>query len=80
MGFPDAPDDEVTFTDRDVAALRGAQVDTILGKLTVRAADNQLVVPNFIARVKDVDGQMRPVVEEVFAPSNAPVPSPLCKL
>ncbi len=63
-----------------MAALRGAQVDTILGKLTVRAADNQLVVPNFIARVKDVDGQMRPVVEEVFAPSNAPVPSPLCKL
>lgn len=63
-----------------MAALRGAQVDTILGKLTVRAADNQLVVPNFIARVKNVDGQMRPVVEEVFAPSVAPAPSPLCKL
>lgn len=63
-----------------MAALRGAQVDTILGKLTVRAADNQLVVPNFIARVKNVDGQMRPVVEEVFAPSIAPAASPLCKL
>lgn len=63
-----------------MAALRGAQLDTILGKLTVRAADNQLLVPNFIARVKNVDGQMRPVVEEVFDPSNAPAPSPLCKL
>jgi branched-chain amino acid transport system substrate-binding protein len=62
------------------AALRGAQIDTVLGKLTVRAADNQLLVPNFIARVKNVDGQRRPVVEQVFDPSIAPAPSPLCKL
>jgi branched-chain amino acid transport system substrate-binding protein len=62
------------------AALRGAQIDTVLGKLTVRAADNQLLVPNFIARVKNVDGQRRPLVEQVFDPSIAPAPSPLCKL
>lgn len=62
------------------AALRGAEVDTILGKLTVRAADNQLVVPNFVARVKNVDGEMRPVIEEVFTPDNAPPASPLCKM
>lgn len=63
-----------------MAALRGAQVDTVLGKLTVRAADNQLLVPNFIARVKNVGGQMRPVVEEVFEPSNAPAAAPACRL
>lgn len=62
------------------AALRGAKVDTILGNLTVRAADNQLVVPNFIARVKTVDGQLRPVVEEVFDPSNVPEASSACKM
>lgn len=62
------------------AALRGAKVETILGSLTVRAADNQLVVPNFIARVKAVDGQLRPVVEEVFDPSNVPDASSACKM
>ena len=33
-------------------ALRGAQVDTLYGKATVRAADNQMVIPNYVARVK----------------------------
>ena len=40
MGFPDAPDDEVAFTDRDVAALRGAlalQASGIVDGEAVRA-------------------------------------------
>ena len=31
-------------------ALRGAEVETLYGKATVRPADNQLLIPNYIAR------------------------------
>lgn len=61
-------------------ALEGAQLDTIFGPITMRAADHQLLMPNFIARVKNVEGQLRPVVEQVFPPSIIPAASPLCKL
>jgi len=40
MGFPDMPDDEIAFTDRDVAALRTAlalQADGVLDEQAVRA-------------------------------------------
>ena len=40
MGFPDMPDNEVAFTDQDVAALRSAlalQADGVLDEQTVRA-------------------------------------------
>jgi len=40
MGFPDMPDDEIAFTDRDVAALRAAlalQAEGVLDEHTVRA-------------------------------------------
>jgi len=61
-------------------ALRGAQLDTIYGNVTMRAADNQLVLPNFVGRAKVVDGVLRPVVEQTFPPSIVPAPSPLCKM
>ncbi|MFM2065474.1 MAG: hypothetical protein RLZZ584_383 [Pseudomonadota bacterium] len=62
-------------------ALSGAKVDTIYGNgLTLRAADNQLVLPNFVGRAKVVDGQLRPVIEQTFAASSMPGPSPLCKM
>jgi branched-chain amino acid transport system substrate-binding protein len=61
-------------------ALRGAQLDTIYGKVTMRAADNQLVLPNFVGRVKAVDGVLRPVVEQRFEASLTPAPSPLCTM
>lgn len=61
-------------------ALRGAQLDTIYGNVTMRAADNQLMIPNYVARAKMVDGQLRPVVEQVFAPALMPAASPLCKM
>lgn len=61
-------------------ALRGAQVSTIMGQLTVRAADNQVLVPNFVGRVKTVDGKLRPTVEQAYTPAIIPAPSPLCKM
>ena len=65
----------------DVAkALSGATLDTIYGTLVMRAADNQLGLPNFVGRAKVVDGVLRPVIEQTFAPSLMPVASPLCKL
>lgn len=61
-------------------ALRGAQLDTIYGSVTMRAADNQLVIPNYMGRAKTVDGVLRPVIEQTFPPSLTPPPSPLCKM
>lgn len=65
----------------DVAkALRGAELDTIYGPVTMRAADNQLVLPNYVGRAKVADGVLRPVIEQTFPPSLTPAPSPLCKM
>jgi len=65
----------------DVAkALPGSTIDSIYGPVLMRAADNQLVLPNFVARAKVVDGQLRPVIEQTFAASLMPAASPLCKL
>lgn len=61
-------------------ALRGAQLDTIYGKLTMRAADNQLLLPNYVARAKMVGGELRPMIEQTFPASIIPAPSPLCKM
>ena len=61
-------------------ALRGAQIDTIYGNVAMRAADNQLVLPNYVARVKMVDGVLRPVIEQTFAATLTPPASPLCKM
>lgn len=61
-------------------ALRGATVDTLYGKATVRAADNQLLIPNYVARVKTADGVLRPVIERSYPASTVPAASPLCKM
>ena len=61
-------------------ALRGAEVDTLYGRATIRAADNQLLMPNYVARVKMADGVLRPVIEQTYPASLAPAASPLCKL
>lgn len=65
----------------DIAkALRGLGMDSIYGPVTMRAADNQLVLPNYVARAKVADGVLRPVIEQTFPPSLVPAASPLCKL
>lgn len=65
----------------DVAkALPGAQIDTVYGPAQMRAADNQLVLPNYVGTVKVVDGVLRPVAEHGFPASLTPPPSPRCKM
>jgi branched-chain amino acid transport system substrate-binding protein len=65
----------------DVAkALSGTTIDSIYGSVQMRAADNQMVLPNFVGRAKVVDGVLRPVIEQTFAPSLTPAASPLCKM
>lgn len=65
----------------DVAkSLSGASVDTVFGRAQVRAADNQMVLANYVGRAKLVDGQLRAPIEQVFPASIVPAASPLCKL
>jgi len=64
-----------------IKALRNnVTIDTIYGKVALRAADNQLVLPNYVGRVKKVDGVLQPVVEQIFSASLTPPASPLCKM
>lgn len=65
----------------DIAkVLPGATLDTIYGSVQMRAADNQLVLPNFVGRAKVADGLLRPVIEQTFPPSLTPAASSLCKM
>ena len=65
----------------DVAeALSGATLDTIYGPLEMRAADHQLLLPNFIARVQMVGGALHPVLVQEYPASVIPPPSPACKM
>ena len=61
-------------------AMRGAEVETLYCKATVRPADNQLLIPNYLARVKVADGVLRPVIEQSYPATITPPASPLCKL
>lgn len=61
-------------------ALRGAKLDTIYGRLDMRAADNQLMLPTYVARAKMVNGSLQQVLEKEYPVSIAPPPSPLCKM
>lgn len=61
-------------------ALKGAQINSIYGVVTMRAVDNQWMQPNYVSRVKMVDGKLRPVIEQTFIPCLIPAPSPLCKM
>lgn len=65
----------------DVAkALRGAQLDTVYGPVTMRAQDNQLLIPNYVGLVKAEGGRLRPVIAQAFPATLTPAPSPDCKL
>jgi len=63
-----------------VKVLRGATIETIYGPAVMRAADNQLVLPNLVGRAVLVDGKLQPVIEKVFPASLMPGASPLCKM
>lgn len=62
-------------------ALSNIEVDTgVYGKAKMRAADHQLMLPNYIGRVARVDGVLKPVVEVTLEGDAAmPPPSPACK-
>jgi branched-chain amino acid transport system substrate-binding protein len=62
------------------ALRQNVTLDTIYGKVALRAADNQLLLPNYVGRVKTVDGTLRQVVEQTFPASLTPPASPLCKM
>lgn len=61
-------------------ALRGLSFDSIYGPVTMRAEDNQLVVPNYVGQVKKVGNTLRPVVQQAYGKEFAPGPSGACKL
>lgn len=61
-------------------ALEGATFDSIYGEVTMRAADHQLILPNYIGEVQEVDGKLEPVIVRRFDPSIVPAPSGDCKL
>ena len=50
------------------------------GLFLLRAADNQLLIPNYIARVKMANGVLRPMIEQHYPTTLTPPASPLCKL
>ena len=61
-------------------ALRGKTLETVFGTAQVRAADNQMVLANFVGSAKVADGVLRPVVEQTFPASLTPAASQLCKM
>lgn len=64
----------------DVAkAMTGRSFDTIMGKLTVRAEDHQLLKPNYFGVVEPVDGVLRPVVKTTVSAADV-APAVTCKL
>jgi branched-chain amino acid transport system substrate-binding protein len=64
----------------DVAkALAGHQFDTIMGKLTIRAEDHQLLKPNYFGVVEAVDGTLRPVIKTTVSAEDV-APAVTCKL
>ena len=64
----------------DVAkALPGRTFDTIMGKLTMRADDHQLLKPNYFGLVEEVDGTLRPVIKTTVSAQDV-APSVSCKM
>ena len=53
----------------------------MFGKATIRAADHQLELPNYIGHVGDVGGELKPVIDLAFKPADyMPPSSPECKM
>lgn len=64
----------------DVAkAMPGRTFETIMGKLTMRADDHQLLKPNYFGLVEEVDGTLRPVIKTTVSAQDV-APSVSCKM
>ena len=66
----------------DVAkALRGGTFETVLGKVTLRAEDNQMILPNYFGYIGEQGGQLRPIITETIPASVATTPpTGTCKM
>lgn len=66
----------------DVAkALRGGTFETVLGKVTLRAEDNQMILPNYFGYIGEQGGQLRPIITLTIPASVATTPpSGTCKM
>src|SRR5690606_24089453 len=53
-------------------ALGDLTYETIYGPATMRAADHQLVIPNYVGEVKEDGGKLRPVLVRSFPASLVP--------
>lgn len=63
------------------AALSGGSFDVLTGKMTMRAEDHQLVVPNYFGRVQEYEGALRPVITLAVPPELSTIaPDGSCKL
>ncbi len=47
--------------------LSGGTFDTVLGKLTIRAADHQIIAPNYFGYIGEQDGKLRPIITMTFS-------------
>jgi branched-chain amino acid transport system substrate-binding protein len=62
-------------------AMRGGTFDTIMGRLTIRAQDHQLALPNYIGYIGERGGKLRPIIASTIATEQAtPAPSADCRL
>jgi len=61
--------------------MSGGSFDTILGKLTIRAADHQIMAPNYFGYIGEQDGKLRPIITMTIPADIAtPPPTGTCKM
>jgi len=63
-----------TDPEKVAEALSGGEFDTILGKLEMRAADHQLLTPNYFGVVEEYEGALRPVITMTATPEQVAPP------
>jgi branched-chain amino acid transport system substrate-binding protein len=66
----------------DIAkVMSGGTFDTVLGKLTIRAADHQIIAPNYFGYIGEQDGKLRPIITTTIAADVATAaPTGSCKM
>lgn len=63
-----------TDPEKVAEALSGGTFDTILGTLTLRAEDHQLLTPNYFGVVEEYEGSLRPVITMTATPEQVAPP------
>lgn len=61
--------------------MSGGTFDTIIGEVTIRSEDHQLVQPNYFGYIGEYEGKLRPIIVDAIPADEAtPPPSPECKM